>query len=99
MDSSPPPLVRLSNVFSEDYEYFQSNHAQFPDSASTVFGCVADLRAALQAFRGAVQSAKQCKPDSLAEQDNVVNSHQSEEVIHSEMAEPVLSASVEGSVE
>jgi hypothetical protein len=82
MDSSP---AQLRNVFSEDYEYFQSNHVQFPDNAATVFGCVADLRTALQSFRVAV---KQYKTDSCAEQAS--EPYPTQDAVLSQMAEPVL---------
>ena len=51
MESSAP----LSNVFSADYNYFELYHAQYPADASAVFKCVADLRMALQVFRGSAQ--------------------------------------------
>ena len=90
MDSS---LIQLPNVFSEDYEYFQSNHALFPDNAATVFGCVADLRSALQSFRAVV---KQCKTDISAGQAS--EPYPTQDAALSQMAEPVLLASAEGSI-
>ena len=87
MTESTPPAVSLTSVFADDYRYFESNHAIFPDSASTVFGCVADLRSALQVFRGA---ADRGGPDGPSE-DGVPG------IV--EMAEPVLLASSVGSVD
>ena len=45
--------VNLSNIFTEDYKHFESNFEKHPDEAKAVFGYVAELRAALQAFREA----------------------------------------------
>jgi hypothetical protein len=82
MDPSP---IQPPNVFSEDYEYFQSNHVQFPDDAATVFGCVTDLRSALQSFRVAVEL---CKTDSCADQAS--EPYPTQDAVLSQMAEPVL---------
>jgi hypothetical protein len=51
MESAQP--VHLSNIFTEDYKHFESNFEKHPDEAKAVFGYVAELRAALQAFREA----------------------------------------------
>ncbi len=48
MASSP---IQLCTVFTDDFRFFESNHALYPTDASAVFGCVADLRKALKAFR------------------------------------------------
>ena len=83
--------IQLSNVFSDDYKYFESNHAIHPTDAATVFGCVADLRAALQAFREAAQRSSK---------DIVIERTESSLAEHpSDIAEPALLASVDGSVD
>ena len=50
---SPP--IQLSTVFTDDFRFFEANHGQYPCDAAAVFGCVADLRAALQSFRETTQ--------------------------------------------
>jgi len=98
MESSQP--IQLSNVFTDDYKYFESNHTLFPHNAATVFGCVAELRTALQAFREAVLFAKQFPAPAVnhTEDTGLVLSHDTE-VVCAEVAEPALLASVDGSVE
>jgi hypothetical protein len=56
MESSQP--VQLSNVLSDDYKYFESNHSQYPLDAAAVFGSVEDLRRALSVFRDAVRESE-----------------------------------------
>jgi len=51
MESSGP--IQLPKLFSEDYSHFESTHDKYPVDAAAVFGCVADLRVALQVFREA----------------------------------------------
>ena len=51
MESAQP--VQLSNIFTEDYKHFETNFEKHPEEAKAVFGYVAELRAALQAFREA----------------------------------------------
>jgi hypothetical protein len=78
MESTQP--VNLSNIFTEDYKHFESNFEKHPDEAKAVFGYVAELRAALQAFREATlgkaegeeesrhsSEGKEEEPDKVAE--------------------------------
>ncbi len=62
MESSNP-IVMIPNIFSEDYRHFEATCEQHPDAAKVVFGYVADLRAALQAFREATIG---CKDEVIA---------------------------------
>jgi hypothetical protein len=103
MESSHP--MQLSNVFSEDYEYFESNHVHYPTDAAAVFGCVADLRVALQAFRDAAQRSKQQVDVGIKRTESVLGEHPTDvtELLSSEhasdVAAPALLASVDGSIE
>ena len=67
MESSQP--IHLSNILSEDYKHFESTYEQHPQEAKVVFSYVADLRAALQAFREATigGGAKAGKMDKASE--------------------------------
>jgi hypothetical protein len=56
MESTQP--IRLSSILSEGYKYFEVTHEQYPDEAKQVFSRVADLCAALQAFKEATLGAK-----------------------------------------
>ncbi len=91
MESSNP-IIPLPNLFSEDYKHFESTCKDHPEKAEVVFGYVADLRAALQAFREAtttvgskVDAVQVDAPDTTASPETP--------------AAAVLVGSVEGSVE
>lgn len=104
--------VQLSNVFSDDYKYFESNHVHYPMDAATVFGCVADLRVALQAFREVATRSKQQADIGIERIDSLLSAHPVTELPSSvdvvglqlnehisDIALPALLASADGSVE
>jgi hypothetical protein len=85
MESSNP-IIMIPNLFSEDYKHFESTCMHHPEKAEVVFGYVANLRAALQAFREATIGS------NVDANDTTTASPETPEAA-------VLVASVEGSVE
>jgi hypothetical protein len=75
--------VQLSNVISDDYKYFESNHIYYPVDAATVFGCVAELRVALQAFREAATHSKQQADTGIERIDSMLSAYPAAELLSS----------------
>ncbi len=95
---------QLPNVFSDDYNYFESNHQLHPEPAAAVFECVSDLRVALNAFREAtLESKRASEPTDIVEVSSVFHAadHNAEiEIISDGAAEPAtLLEAVGGSVD
>ena len=87
MDSSD----QLANVFTDDYKLFESSHHLYPDPAAVVFGCVSDLRVALNAFREATRVSAglvEVEQTFPPEPTDVVEA--SEELVHSDSASPAV---------
>jgi hypothetical protein len=83
---------QLSNILSEDYRHFEASHERYPLEAEQVFGRVADLRAALQAFREATLGDRK----GVEEEDTVGGPIGAEKP---DISQPALLPSAEGSVD
>jgi hypothetical protein len=91
--------VNHLNIFTEDYKHFESNFEKHPDEAKAVFGYVAELRAALQAFREATLGKAESEEESSHSSEG--REEEQEKVAEPDGANPasLLLGSADGSVE